>query len=478
MSDEIKRHLLSLLEPCGQTHLLHFWDSLIAAEKERLATQIQAVDWPKVTAWAKKLLDPAASEAGGIPFDRLVPAPYQPLHPETPKQEEFHKASIARGLEMLRTGKVAAFTVAGGQGTRLGFSAPKGTFPLTPLRHKSLFQIFAEGLLRLQEKYGTTIPWYIMTSHVTDAATREFFQTHGYFGLPPANVRFFAQANFPAFGLDGKALLESPSSLVLSPNGHGGSFAALKDSGALDDMEARGITTLSYWQVDNPLTIECDPLFIGMHDLSGSDMSSRALIKREPKEKLGHFCLLDGHLTIVEYSDMPDSLLYQQEADGRLRYRAGSPAIHVLSTAFIRRMTGADSASLQPHRANKKVPHITLDGAQVTPEAPNAIKLELFIFDALPFARNPLVLEGDRAEQFAPVKNKEGNDSPESSRDALLRRTQRWCQLAGIPFPQKADGSPDAIVELSPRSFVDAEDLAAAKDRLPPITAGAQLYLE
>ncbi len=463
-----KQELIDLLKPFNQSHLLKYWDELDDNQKSKLAAQIRGVDWAKVSGWA------AAAAAGGgleIPFERLVPAKYHALTPATADEKAFQEKAIAHGKELLHAGKVAAFTVAGGQGTRLGYDAPKGTYPVTVVKHKSLFQLFAEGILRSQEKYGCTIPWYIMTSVVNDAATRAFFAENGYFGLDPANVKMFSQGMLPAIAPDGKALLAAKDSLALSPNGHGGSFAALVDSGAVADMEQRGITILSYWQVDNPLICVADPLFIGLHDLTASDMSSRALIKRDPMEKLGHFCYLDGRLVIVEYSDMPENLLYQKDADGKLTYRAGSPAMHVISRDFIKRIA-TSSKDFTPHVAHKKVPFINDDGALVKPAEPNAIKLEFFLFDALPLANNPLILETERAEQFAPIKNATGDDSPDSCRAALNARAHNWLAKAGVAV---SDG---LTIELSPRSFVDAEDIAANRAKFEGLPADGTVYVE
>jgi UDP-N-acetylglucosamine/UDP-N-acetylgalactosamine diphosphorylase len=472
--DAIKQELTDLLMPHGQQQLLRFWDALSAEERQELAEQVRSINWARISQWAAK-----AAEGGelDLPFQQLQPAPYQPLHTELAKEITLQKASINHGEALLRAGKVGAFTVAGGQGTRLGYDAPKGTFPVSPIRKKSLFQLFAEGIARNQDKYQALIPWYIMTSTINDGATREFFAGHDYFGLDAAQIMFFAQGTLPALDFQGKALLATPSSLALSPNGHGGSFVALRDSGALADMAARGVSILSYWQVDNPLVRVIDPLFIGMHDLTQSDMSSRALIKRDPLEKLGNFCLLNKRLIIVEYSDMPDELAYQRDEQGRLLYRAGSPAIHVLSRTFIERLTNGE-LDFQPHRAIKKIPYVNELGEQVTPSEANAIKLEFFLFDALPLAQHPLVLEGDRDEQFAPVKNASGVDSPQSCQDAMLARAVNWLSQAGVDFPLDADGKAAAVVELSPRSFVEAKDVQAAKSRLPVFQAGEMYYID
>ncbi|MFA6929460.1 MAG: UDPGP type 1 family protein [Lentisphaeria bacterium] len=473
MLTSIEKELFELLAPVQQTHLLRFWNKLPAAQQENLAGQIRDVNWDKTVAWAEAALQ---EENLPIPFDQLKPAPYTALQATSDTDKAAMEECRHLGLQLLQTGQLAGFTVAGGQGTRLGYDAPKGTFQFTPMRKASLFQFFAESLLRYQERYQCCLPWYIMTSPANDQPTREFFAEHQHFGLAPDDVHFFSQGTLPAFDLQGKAILATPGSLALSANGHGGSFAALKDSGALDDMLKRGISILSYWQVDNPMVKLFDPVFIGRHQQSGSEMSSRALIKRNPLEKLGHFCHLANQTLVVEYSDMPEKLLYQSDAKGQLLYRAGSPAIHLLNCEFIQRLTNG-TLNLQPHRALKKVPFIDQNGQQQTPEQPNAIKLEFFLFDALPLAKNPLIFEADRNEQFAPIKNACGTDSPESCRAALLARTAHWFDLDGKPFPRKSDGSPDAEVEISPRRIVDAEDFLEQAAILPPVTPGSSLLL-
>ena len=473
MQNSLKNELLAILEPVGQTHLLRFWDEIDDSSKERLAAQIKAIDWPTVLQWTRQ----AGTGLSEAKKSALSPAPYKPLTPAE-NDKALYTQAIAKGEELLKAGKVAAFTVAGGQGTRLGYNGPKGTFPVTQVRHKSLFQLFAEGILRAEKKYGNTISWYIMTSVINNDATVSFFKEHDYFGLQSEQVMFFTQGMLPAFDLQsGKALLETKDSLALSPNGHGGSFMALKDSGALADMRKKGITTLSYWQVDNPMIKQFDPLFIGLHVLTGSDMSSKALIKRNAAEKLGHFCLLDGKTIIIEYSDMPDDLLQKTDADGRLSFRAGSPAIHVLSTQFIEKLT-AGHLDFLPHRALKKVPFIDENGNAVKPETPNALKLEFFLFDALPMAQSPLILEGSREDEFSPVKNPSGDDSPDSCRAALLAQTARWFEEAGRPLPHKDDGTPDALVELSPATFGGPEDISAYSDKMPQISSGDIAYFE
>lgn len=411
-----------------------------------------------------------------IPAD-LSPAPFFRLKPENAAQAEYYRRAEAKGRELLAAGKVAMLVVAGGQGTRLGFDGPKGTFPIGPVTGKTLFQYFAEEIGRVAEKYGHVLPWYIMTSKLNDQATRDFFKTNGYFSLPADSVHFFTQGTMPAIGYDGQLLLGAEDSLALSPNGHGGTLLALKKSGALDEMKRCGIEYISYFQVDNPLVPLADVLFLGLHCLEGSRMSARMLAKTNPFEKLGNFCLSGGRLHIIEYSDMPEDLVQKKNADGELAFLAGSPAIHVISRDFIEELTADGKLNLPWHRADKKVPFLNDDGQIVKPSEPNAVKLESFIFDALPLASKTMILEGCRAEHFAPTKNQTGVDSAESCRQMMCVRDARRLELAGIPVPRKPDGQPDCLVEISPALVCDDADAVRLNNQPhPELKSGEKVY--
>lgn len=472
MSIEIPATLKQTLARYGQDHLLAFWPELSEASRRQLLAQLQEVDWPYLDELVRQYV--LGNKKFEMDFSAVTPAPYYSLVPSAADVPLYARAK-AEGEALLRAGKVAGFTVAGGQGTRLGFDAPKGTFPIGPISGKSLFQIFAEGLARAQEKYGCTIPWYIMTSPINDAPTREFFAANRFFGLDPNHVSFFPQGTMPAVGLDGKLLLGAKDSLALSPNGHGGALLAMRTSGALADMKRRGVEQISYWQVDNATVYVVDPLYIGMHALAGAEMSCRALVKTGPFEKLGNFGLVDGRLTIIEYSDMPNAMAEARDAAGQLLYRAGSPAVHMISRTFVETLTEG-GLHLPAHRADKKIPCIGAGGAAVSPDKPNGVKLEMFIFDALPLAKKTLILEMSREEQFAPVKNATGVDSVDSSRALLMERGAAWLESAGIPVPRRADGTLDCRIELSPRLYLAADDVAAARSGIIPPVRGQDNY--
>ena len=431
----------------NKTRMTHFTESSV-----ELSKQIKALDWNELTSALNECI--FKKDDVGLP-NEYGPASYFPLAPESPEQEELYERAFKHGEELIRAGKTAAFTVAGGQGTRLGYDGPKGTLPVSPIKKKPLFQLFAEQILGISKKYEITIPWYIMCSPLNLEATITHFEKNNYYGLGKENVKFFAQGVMPATDFEGNLLRASKDSLALSPNGHGGSLKALIDSGSVANMAKRGIEHASYFQVDNPLVSIINPLFIGLHDLQVSDMSSRSLTKTGPFEKLGNFVSTGDRITIIEYSDLPEEKALEEEQDGRIKYRAGSPAIHVLRRDFIEKFASGE-IKLPYHRAEKKVAFLDDAGNWINPDDPNAIKFETFVFDALPLAKNPLILEADRLEEFSPVKNRTGVDSLESSQSDQIKRAKNWLARDDRHITDSS------IIELCPLSFPSFLDIQHA----------------
>jgi UDP-N-acetylglucosamine/UDP-N-acetylgalactosamine diphosphorylase len=482
MSETAMPHpLLETFAQAGQGQVFAFWAELDAAGRRALLAQAGEINLGEVAQLTRTLLGPGG--AAGVDLSGLVPAPFV-ARPESGGDGAAWARARAAGEEALRAGRVAAFTVAGGQGTRLGYAGPKGTFPVTPLKQKPLFQVFAEKLAAAGRRYGRPLPWFIMTSHANHAQTEAFFAEHRFFGLDRARVHFFRQGRMPAVDFSGKILLAARDGIAMSPDGHGGSLRALRRSGALDLMKDAGVDTITYFQVDNPLVRCVDPEFIGWHLLHGAEMSAKMVPKAYPEEKLGHFCLQHGRLVVIEYSDLP--LAVQREIDpqtGRLRYLAGSIAIHILDREFVRRLAAGSAAGTGPalpfHRADKKIATIDAAGNPVKPDRPNGAKFEMFVFDALPFARNGLVIETRRADDFSPVKNADGVDSPRTAREDLLRQYARWLKSAGAGVPTDGSGLPAVVLEVSPLFGDDEDSFArswAARVPRPEVTAG--LYLE
>ena len=294
--------LIAAFRAAGQGQVFAFWDSLPESARRELLGQAAEIDLAEVDRLNRSLV--FKSGGGGVDLDGLAPAPYERLPGNGGDVAKWAQARAA-GEAALRAGRVAAFTVAGGQGTRLGYDGPKGTFPVTPLKAKPLFQVFAEKIRAIGLRHGRPLHWFIMTSHANHGQTEAFFVEQRFFGLDQGRVHFFRQGRMPAVDFSGKILLETPGSLALSPDGHGGSLRALHRSGALDLMKAEGIDTISYFQVDNPLVRCVDAAFIGFHLLARSEMSSKMVPKAYPEEKVGHFCVQHGKVIVVEYSDMP-----------------------------------------------------------------------------------------------------------------------------------------------------------------------------
>ena len=448
---------LALFKKHGQEHVLAGWDKLFTDQQDQLLDDCAQIDF----AWVKARLDEMQTvQAFGAQSKTIEPAPVVSLpNDEAGKLESA--AAKAAGEELLRQGKVAAFLVAGGQGSRLGFSGPKGCFPVGPVTDRTLFKWHAEQIAARSRRYGKPIPWYIMTSRENDKDTRQYFEENEYFGLPKKDVVFFAQEMVPCLDFNGKLMLSSPSSLAMNPNGHGGSLSGLRRSGALKDMKNRGIEIISYFQVDNPLVTICDPLFIGWHERTGSEMSCKVLEKSSPAERIGVVCLLNGKPAVVEYIDLDEETMRAVDENGKLKFWAGSIAIHMINVDFAEKVS--DDGMLPWHQSRKKVSYFA-GNRLIKPDQENAVKFETFVFDALPFAKKSLNLEVRRESEFAPLKNAEGSDSIESCRLLLSNQFCEWLTWSGVsvPVPGMSAGADikRPVVEISPLYSLDAEELA------------------
>lgn len=419
------------LAAIGQEHVLRFLPELDEAQADRLLSQVEGLDLPRLARLIDEVL---GSGHESVPEGELEPAELLPVADGEAEQRRDAEAREA-GEELLRAGQVGAFLVAGGQGTRLGYDGPKGRFPVGPLTRRSLFAYHAHRVLASCRRYDATLPFYVMTSAANHASTVAAFEEAAWFGLDPEQVRFLTQGMLPAVDREGRLLLAARDSLALSPDGHGGCFAAMQASGALDDMRARGLRDLFYFQVDNPLAQVFDPVFIGHHLLGRSEMSTKVVEKSEPGEKVGVLARRGARHCLVEYSDLPAELAAARDGDGKLRYRAGNIAIHALHLPFVERLL-QDGAGLPVHRADKKVPYVDEAGQRVEPSEPNGVKMEMFVFDALTRAERVVQQEVRREDEFAPVKNAEGSDSPATAEAALSDQAKRWMRAAGLALPE------------------------------------------
>jgi UDP-N-acetylglucosamine/UDP-N-acetylgalactosamine diphosphorylase len=467
LSDRLTRH--------GQGHLLAWWGDLTAAGRASLQAELKGIDFEQLD----RLFADLVRGNGHSPIDPDSVQAIEAIRlPQTDGERVARRRAAELGAEALAAGEVGIVLVAGGAGTRLGFDGPKGTFPIGPVSRASLFQIHAEKIVAEGKRHGRPLPTYVMTSPENHAATVEFFESNDRFGLD--HVRFFVQGQMPAVDrVRGKILLAERGQLALSPDGHGGTLAALAAAGpdgassCLDEMRQRGIQTLFYFQVDNPLVQIADPAFIGLHRQAGAEMSFKVVERLSPDEKLGAVVTVGGRPQVIEYSDLPPELASRRVPEGRLELWAGSIAIHALERAFIERMVA--EARLPFHRAIKKVAYVNEEGAVVKPSEPNGVKFEQFIFDALPHATAWAIVETDRSTEFEPLKNAVGPDSPATVHQRMSDLFGNWLEQAGAIVPRRSDGSIPFGIEISPLFALDAHELRSKIE--PGLVIERPIYL-
>src|SRR5262245_37032666 len=361
-----------------------------------------------------------ALECRGRAAAGLEPAPIVGLG--AARERETARAA---GAALLAEGRVAALVVAGGQGSRLGHLGPKGTFPLGPVSGRTLFGLQAERLRGLQRRIGRSVPWIVMTSAATDAATRAFFAAERSFGL---EVHFVRQRSLPCVDFAGRPFPAGGGEAVTAPDGHGGMLAALAESGLLESLAARGIRALAYQQVDNPLARTADPVLLGWLAAGRAEVASKVVRKARPDERLGTVGQREGRVHVVEYTELDPAAAEHREPDGSLRLWAGAIGIHAFALDFLARCAPRADALLPLHASATPIPHLRPDGAPVAPSEPNGYKLERFIFDLLPEARAVVLVEALREDEYAPVKNAHGSESPASARRALSACARRWLE--------------------------------------------------
>jgi len=436
----------------GQQHVLDWFEGLTDDEARRLQEQLRAVDFDRLARFRALLETPPTA----ISFDNVEPARVRHL-PLTERQEKFERRVVELGRHTLESDRVAALTVAGGQGTRLGYDHPKGMYPISPIKRKSLFRMFAEQILAARRRYGCGMPWLVMTSHANDEETREYFREEDFFGLGEETVHFFVQKTNPILDADGRLVRAERDELLVGPDGHGGVFAALAAGGVLEALREGGWDLISYWQVDNPLVTVADPRFLGHHVNMSADFSCKVVAKRDPEEGLGLAVRKAGRPAVIEYIDVPEKVAGERLPNGKLRYRFGSIAIHIMDVPFAERIAALDSPV--PWHIAEKTYEIVDDSGEKTVSPPKGCrKFERFVFEALPYAQECAFVEVRRDTEFAPVKNAEGEDSAETAQHLMQRMWVEWLQKAGADVEMPKDFS-EPLIEISALYASDAEEL-------------------
>lgn len=401
-----EKELFNVLKEHGQEHIFEAYQKLDDTGKEKLAAQIERIDWSIVEMAGHKEL---AQERGKL----------EPLSALEVTEIEQNKAKYEGiGLDAIRAGKVGTVLLAGGQGTRLGSDGPKGKYNIGLTKEVFIFERLIRNLLDVTDKAGCFVPLYVMTSDKNHEETTAFFDEKQYFGYPKDFVKFFKQEMAPSVDFQGKLYMESEDSLSLSPNGNGGWFYSMAVTGVLKDVKARGVEWLNIFAVDNVLQRIADPVFVGATIDSGCVSGAKVVRKADPEEKIGVLCLEDGRPSIVEYYEMTEEIINSREADGELSYNFGV----ILNYLFrVDQLEEIANQKMAVHVVEKKIPYMDEKGELVKPESPNGYKFELLVLDMIHMFPNCLSYEVVRDYEFAPIKNKTGVDSVESAR-ALLQK--------------------------------------------------------
>lgn len=469
----------------GQDQVFTFYDSLSASEQVALFEQLEKFKPDYINEITERALSPAKTEDGNTKTE-LQPLPESATASILDSAKEDIDRWYDLGLDLISQNKVAVVLMAGGQGTRLGSSAPKGCFDIGLPSHKSLFQIQAERIRKVEElaakKSGgaaAVVPWYVMTSGPTRGPTEAFFKKNNYFGLKESNVFIFEQGVLPCISNDGKILLESKSKVAVAPDGNGGIYQALVVQGVLDDLRKRGIEHIHAYCVDNCLVKVADPVFVGFSASKKVDIATKVVRKRNATESVGLILQKNGRPDVVEYSEIDEATASAEDPQqpGVLKFRAANIVNHYYSFNFLESIP-LWAHKLPHHVARKKIPSVDISsGESIKPSKPNGIKLEQFVFDVFPMLELSkfACLEVKREDEFSPLKNASGTgeDDPETSKHDIMNQGKRWVEATGAIVEGE---TADIGVEVSPLFSYGGEGLEKVSGRT--IRAPAVLEIE
>ncbi|MGM5480400.1 MAG: UTP--glucose-1-phosphate uridylyltransferase [Nanobdellota archaeon] len=430
-----------------QEHIFQFWNELDDKEQNKLLAQAKSINYAFLEELYKQtVLNTTKSNSSKAD---IKPPTLHHKYNQDPHLDEI----ISLGEKAIENGKVAFFTPAGGQASRLGYSMPKGCFPITPITEKCLFAVLAEKILAAEKKYNVQFQWHIMINYQKDKFIKNFFDKHDYFGLSSDQVFFIHQGMLPSVDKNGRILLKEKNEIFLNPNGTGGIYDALVKGNSIKRMKKNNVKYMIYFQIDNPLITILDPLFLGYHINTSAEMSTKVVEKKYPEEKVGLVVQKNSKTSIVEYIELSDEMAHMKNDTGKLTYNAANIAMHIINVNFIERIQERDMLSY--YAANKKIPYVNKKGETITPETNNGVKFESFVFDALPKSKDSITYMVPREEEFAPVKNASGKDSPESSKKIQRELYKKWLSIAGID-EEKIKSIEN--IEVSPLFAVDKEE--------------------
>jgi len=468
ISDQKMEEKKESLSKYGQGHVLKWWEELNTMEREQLIADLSDVDLLEMTDMYQKTCGESARPGRDMStMEPIEPSLTESIKTCSPETLELYREV---GLKAAAAGQVGVLLLAGGQGTRLGVQYPKGMYDIGLPSGKTLYQIQAERILRVQEMAKKVtgeeglIPMYIMTSEHTKQPTIEFFKKHNYFGLSEEQLHIFEQRTIPSFDMQGRFIMQTKSKLARSPDGNGGLYWALKHEGVLADLSGRDVRYLHAYCVDNVLVRVADPVFMGYCIYKGADAGNKCVEKTCPDEAVGVVCKLEGMIQVVEYSEIDKETAELRDKDGKLSYSAGNICNHFFTTEFLKRVCDEHERELPHHIAKKKIPFTDLSsGKACKPDTPNGIKLEKWVFDVFQFSKSFVVWECIREDEFSPLKNADSaaKDTPTTARESLYRQHRSFLEAVGATIEGEEN-----VIEISPLASFAGEGLEDYKGKV------------
>lgn len=401
----MKEETIEILKKHSQEHLLQFLPYLTKEEQENLENQILKIDFEQLD----KLYESTKKEQ--IVEEKKIEHISYTDKSKLTKERKEQLESI--GKQVITSGKYAVITMAGGQGSRLGHQGPKGTYSLNTVNGpKYLFEIIIDTFKRAQKEYNVTIPWYVMTSRENHKETVEFLEEHQYFGYDKSKVKFFTQGELPLLDTQGNVILDKDKKIKEAADGNGGIYGAIAKSGFISEMREKGIEWIFISNMDNILSNFIDPLLVGLTIEENRKIAAKSVAKNGPKEKIGVLCKVNGRPRVIEYIDLPEELAEARDEDGELLYGEGNFGNYLVHREVLEDL---ESVKLPYHAAFKKSNYLDEQGKLVEATQPNAYKFEAFVFDVFARYDEITILRVKREDEFAPVKNATGEDSPETA---------------------------------------------------------------
>ncbi len=449
-----QQEFISLLKKYNQFHIIKYLENLTPEEKKDILETADCLNFKLVFELYEQF-----SSGKNISFRGYEKITSPVIFNPTDRSKTQDLCNV--GKLSIKKGEVAVTIAAGGQATRLGYPYPKGLYPISPVKGKSLFMLFCEKIKALSSKYDVDIPFLIMTNPENNKQIKDFFEKNNFWGLNDKNVFFFNQELLPSVTPEGKIILKEDGHFLANPDGHGGTLKSIFKTGLLQQMEHRGVKRIFYCHIDNPLVKIIDPVFLGYHITTEADFSLKT-VKKKPGEKVGTFVYADGKATVIEYIELAEILKKNKNAREKLLFNNGSIGIHIINTEFIRNIN-KDGFALPYHRQKKT---LSIGNKEI-----EVWKFETFIFDAIPFAKKVSCMETKREEEFAPLKNKQGQDSPSDVKRKMSELYKKWLATAGINVPD------NVTVEISPL-FACCEKEFVRKIKKRKVIIQKEIYIE